>query len=121
MSIAEGIDHWRKTLRVGTEVTTHTGEVLKVTNANRYLVTLGVICYSWQRVEQLFRVGAFNRESIKAPALKANEYQCEACLGVFEFGWSEAEALAEANGNFPTLQPEDRAIICDTCYKKMMS
>ena len=40
----------------------------------------------------------FKKETI----LKPNEYQCEACKGVFEKGWSDEEALNEAKELFAT-------------------
>ena len=57
-------------------------------------------------------------ESPQAP-LKANEYQCALCKGVFNFGWSEEEATIELEKNFPGITKEDCAIVCDDCYKQM--
>lgn len=52
--------------------------------------------------------------------LAENEYRCAACGGVFNYGWSDAEAKAEAAEIFQQ-QPEthDMSIVCDDCFKKM--
>ena len=53
---------------------------------------------------------------------KKNEYRCEHCKNVFEKGWSDAEALAEAEENFgkPVVEwNDDAVVICDDCYQKM--
>ncbi len=47
-------------------------------------------------------------------------YQCDACGGVFDKAWSDEEAGAERDKNFPGLEPEDQAVVCDDCYRKMM-
>ncbi len=47
-------------------------------------------------------------------------YQCAACDGVFDKCWSDDEAAAERDENFPGLEPEDQAVVCDDCYRKMM-
>ena len=53
--------------------------------------------------------------------LKPNEYQCDGCKGIFEFGWSMEEAEAELKKNFgPNARKEDMAILCDGCYNKIM-
>jgi len=50
----------------------------------------------------------------------ADQFQCAACDGMFEKGWSDEEAAAERDENFPDLEPEDSQIVCDDCYRKMM-
>ena len=47
-------------------------------------------------------------------------YQCAACDGVFGKCRSDEEAAAERDENFPDLEPEDEAVVCDDCYRKMM-
>lgn len=45
-------------------------------------------------------------------------YTCAACGGVFEKGWSDEEALAEAAEVFPDWGgPMD--VVCDDCWNKM--
>ncbi len=46
-------------------------------------------------------------------------YKCEACNGVFEKAWSDADAAAERDANFPGLKSEDQAVVCDDCYSEM--
>jgi hypothetical protein len=53
------------------------------------------------------------------PELKDNEYRCAQCKLVFEKGWSEEEAHAEAEKNFGAWSPS-MAVVCDDCYNKMM-
>jgi len=57
--------------------------------------------------------------------LKSNEFRCRQCGGVFEFEkeWTEERALAEYRKIFkklPDEPKEDKAAICDNCYKKLM-
>lgn len=52
--------------------------------------------------------------------LKPNEYKCAECGNVYEFGWSDEEARAEAAKNFGESVAEHGAIVCDDCYNKIM-
>jgi uncharacterized protein with PIN domain len=54
------------------------------------------------------------------PKLKPNEYRCENCLEIYEKDWSDEEAQAEYEQNFPN-SGEEQAIVCDDCYKKMIA
>ncbi len=50
--------------------------------------------------------------------MKDSEYQCNMCGGVYEKGWTEEEAKAEAKENgFPL---EESSLVCDPCYRKIM-
>ena len=54
--------------------------------------------------------------------MKDNEYKCANCGNIYEFGWSDEEAKAEAETNFG--KPVDEwvggaAVVCDDCYQKM--
>jgi len=46
-------------------------------------------------------------------------YTCAACEGVFDYGWTEEEALAEKEENFGDMPTEEMAVVCDDCYNKM--
>lgn len=46
-------------------------------------------------------------------------YKCDSCGEVFEKGWSDEEAEKEADDLFPGLKVEDRAVVCDDCFKRM--
>lgn len=48
-----------------------------------------------------------------------NEYQCSMCNGVFEKGWSDEEAQAEHDRDFPGQSMETSAVVCDDCYQKV--
>ena len=48
-----------------------------------------------------------------------DKYQCAECDGVFDKGWSDEEAAAERDEVFPDLEPEDSAVVCEDCYRKM--
>lgn len=51
--------------------------------------------------------------------MKPNAYECGICHGVFEKGWSDEEAAAEAAGNFPGLNIEQEGgLVCHDCYNK---
>lgn len=54
--------------------------------------------------------------------MKDNEFQCVMCKGVFTKGWSEEEALAEAERTFgkPVSEWKQGAqVVCDDCYNKI--
>lgn len=51
--------------------------------------------------------------------LKANEYQCAMCKGVFEKGWTDEEALSEMDRDFGAVPPSERAVVCDDCYRTL--
>jgi hypothetical protein len=50
---------------------------------------------------------------------KDKTYTCAACEGVFDYGWTEEEALAEKEENFGDMPTEEMAVVCDDCYRKM--
>lgn len=51
------------------------------------------------------------------------EYTCQLCGGEFQSNsdWSDDDAKAEWEKNFPDDKWEDRAIVCDDCYKPIMT
>lgn len=49
------------------------------------------------------------------------EFKCEHCGGTFETTWSEEEADEEMKQMFGDVPKEEQAVICDDCYKAMMS
>lgn len=54
--------------------------------------------------------------------LRTNEYQCAYCGKVYEKGWSDEEAHAEAArifGKPPEEWNDGQAIICDGCFQKI--
>lgn len=57
--------------------------------------------------------------------LKDNEYQCAKCKGIFEKGWSDEEAIKEAEEKFPIESGFEAAhemdIVCDDCYKELIA
>ena len=48
--------------------------------------------------------------------MKADEFKCQHCGGVFVKGWSDEEAEAEFAEQFPHRQDEPRGAVCDDCY-----
>lgn len=44
-------------------------------------------------------------------------YKCAVCEGVFEEGWSDEEAVAELNKDFPGFTKDQCDIVCEDCYK----
>lgn len=54
--------------------------------------------------------------------IKKNEFICDCCQNVYEKGWSDEEAEEECIENFveEAAHGDDRAIVCDDCYKMMM-
>ena len=58
---------------------------------------------------------------MKKQKLKKTEYECAACHGIFEKGWSDEEAAEEFHDYFPDLPIDDEtALICDPCYEAML-
>lgn len=51
--------------------------------------------------------------------MKENEFKCAMCGGVFEKGWTDEEATAEAVSIFGEHR-EDDAIVCDDCWNEFM-
>ena len=50
-------------------------------------------------------------------------FTCDNCGATHEKGWSDAEAAAEAEGNFPGMNisdPAEAALVCDDCYQHIM-
>ena len=52
--------------------------------------------------------------------MEVTEYKCDRCGGVFEKGWSDEDAEAEASEVFSEEALKDRAIVCDDCYNIVM-
>jgi rubredoxin len=52
--------------------------------------------------------------------MKNKTYQCEACHGIFEVEWTDAEAQEEMRTNFGDIPEEKCAVICDDCYQLFM-
>jgi hypothetical protein len=52
----------------------------------------------------------------------ADTYECAVCHGVFEKGWTDEEANAEAAAIFGAAPPEDeRDVVCDDCWVKLVN
>ena len=49
--------------------------------------------------------------------LKHNEYRCAMCKEVYAKGWSDEEAMAEAQRDFPHIPIEETKLICEDCYE----
>ena len=52
--------------------------------------------------------------------MSEDTYTCAVCGETFEKGWTDEEALSEATELYGEIPPEERAVICDVCYKSMM-
>lgn len=48
------------------------------------------------------------------------EYECAECHGVYEQVWSDEEAEAESKELFGEIAPEDKRIVCDDCFNRIM-
>ena len=52
--------------------------------------------------------------------MKANEYKCAICGGIFEKGWTDEEAIKEMKDNFgKEMTVDDCGLVCDDCYNEM--
>jgi hypothetical protein len=49
--------------------------------------------------------------------MKSNEFRCFICKEIFETGFTDEEALAELNANYPGMSPADCERVCHDCYK----
>ncbi len=49
-----------------------------------------------------------------------SHFTCVMCGGIFRKGWTEADAVAEFNENFPGVAVERAALTCNECYKIIM-
>jgi hypothetical protein len=49
------------------------------------------------------------------------EFTCANCGGVYENGWSDAEAQAEYRANMPEVpRDEPTDLVCNDCYERFM-
>jgi nitrate/TMAO reductase-like tetraheme cytochrome c subunit len=55
----------------------------------------------------------------KTRQLKKNQYECEACHGIFEKGWSDEEAKDEFAELFPDVALQDTGLVCEACHIKI--
>lgn len=49
-----------------------------------------------------------------------NEYTCAMCGNTYTKAWSDEEAKAELEENFPDFEADACDIMCDDCYKRVM-
>lgn len=49
----------------------------------------------------------------------SDTYTCARCRGVFEKGWTDEEAQAEATSLFGAVPREQQEIVCDDCFQEM--
>ncbi len=47
-------------------------------------------------------------------------FTCDRCGGVFEKGWTDDDALAEARDLFSPAELENPAVVCDDCWQEFM-
>jgi hypothetical protein len=52
---------------------------------------------------------------------KDKEFTCDVCGETFIADWTEDEAMAEAEINFPGILKEKMGIACDDCFEKVMA
>lgn len=51
--------------------------------------------------------------------VSSGSFTCAHCGGTFIKGWTDEEALTAAARDFPDLKPQDAAVICEDCYRKL--
>jgi len=47
-------------------------------------------------------------------------YTCAKCNNEYDKGWSDEEAMAETDANFPDRGDKPLEVVCDPCYQKMI-
>jgi hypothetical protein len=50
-----------------------------------------------------------------------SQFRCDMCGGTFDKEWSKEEAETESLGLFGPLSSNERAIVCDDCFAKVMA
>lgn len=55
--------------------------------------------------------------------VKPDEYKCDICGGIFKQVMTDAEAIEQFHREFKDVPvaPENLAVVCDECYKKLRS
>lgn len=48
-------------------------------------------------------------------------YKCDVCGKVYLKGQTDEEARAEYEQNFPQTQGDEKAVVCDDCYQRLMA
>ena len=52
--------------------------------------------------------------------MNQSEFECPLCLKIFTKAWTEEEATAELEKNFPGYTKHESGLVCDDCYKKLI-
>jgi hypothetical protein len=60
-----------------------------------------------------------DRKKITEEPIGPNQYRCALCGGVFDKGWSDEEAKAEMEQNFPGMKADQEDLVCDPCYQAL--
>lgn len=47
-------------------------------------------------------------------------YLCASCGNMFEKDWTDEEAIADFNNDFPGYSKDDTVIVCDDCYQRIL-
>jgi hypothetical protein len=50
----------------------------------------------------------------------SSEFTCADCGETYNKAWSDEEAHAEREENFPGLRQEDAVVVCDDCYRNSL-
>ena len=51
-----------------------------------------------------------------------DRFTCARCGGIFNKGWSDAEAKAKYRANMPEVPPDEPTdLLCDPCYQRFMA
>lgn len=51
--------------------------------------------------------------------MASSEYTCAACGKTYPKGWTDEEAAAERERDFPGMDDDEAAVVCDDCYQAM--
>jgi len=85
-------------------------------------------CLAGTAIAALQNVGSValspkGRAALDLPPLDGKQFICDLCRCLFKKGRSDEEAMAEARDKFGALLEQDPhpAVVCDTCYKKIMA
>jgi len=57
---------------------------------------------------------------MKSETKHVREFTCSRCKITFTAGWTEEEAIAEREKDFPDTPQEQCVRVCEECYNKIM-
>ncbi|MEK6882893.1 MAG: hypothetical protein AABY22_24935 [Nanoarchaeota archaeon] len=51
--------------------------------------------------------------------MKKNEFKCDKCEKIYQYGWTKKEALKEMRELWGEILEKNRVLICDDCWQEI--